>query len=109
MIVTVYLQELPQLPSGEIMSDRIETRFSGELAIICPSIICTPGVCGGAARIAGTRIPVWQLWQNHNSGVSDEQISEAFGIDLATLKSVWQYCELNSESLNNLVEANKAA
>ncbi len=81
----------------------------GELAIICPAVAVTPGVCGGAARISGTRIPVWQLWQNHNSGVSDDQLSKAFGIDLATLKSVWQYCELNAESLNRLVEANRAA
>ena len=105
----MYLQELPQLTSGEIMNNRNKTRFDGELAIICPAVAVTPGVCGGAARISGTRIPVWQLWQNHNSGVSDDQLSKAFGIDLATLKSVWQYCELNAESLNRLVEANRAA
>ena len=33
-----------------------------------------PGVCGGAARIAGTRIPVWQLVEARALGASEAEI-----------------------------------
>ena len=34
----------------------------------------TPGVCGGDARIAGKRIPIWQLVEARNLGVREAQI-----------------------------------
>lgn len=38
----------------------------------------TPGVCGGDARIAKTRIPVWSLINYRRLGASDATILEAF-------------------------------
>ena len=38
----------------------------------------TPGVCGGDACIAGTRIPVWSLVIDRRLGMSDAKILEAF-------------------------------
>jgi uncharacterized protein (DUF433 family) len=60
----------------------------------CEKIEKTPGVCGGAARVAGTRIPVWQLVEARNLGVSEAQLL----IDYPSLKAVnlvdaWAYAD----------------
>ncbi len=39
-----------------------------ETARVFPGIEKTPGVCGGSACIAGTRIPVWGLEERAESG-----------------------------------------
>jgi uncharacterized protein (DUF433 family) len=38
----------------------------------------TPGVCGGDACIANTRIPVWSLVNDRYLGMSDAQILKTF-------------------------------
>jgi len=43
-----------------------------------PLVESTPGVCGGRARVAGTRIPVWSIEAFRRSGVSEEQILAAY-------------------------------
>jgi len=42
------------------------------------SIVRTPGVCGGRARISGTRIPVWTVESFWRDGASDQQILKAY-------------------------------
>jgi type III restriction enzyme len=42
------------------------------------AVVRTPGVCGGSARVAGTRIPVWTLLALWKSGATDRQILEAY-------------------------------
>lgn len=36
------------------------------------------GVCGGAARVAGTRIPVWQLEQARRWGATEAELLGAY-------------------------------
>lgn len=43
-----------------------------------PRIVHSPGVCGGAARIDGTRIPVWTLEGFWRQGVDDEWLLEQY-------------------------------
>ncbi len=38
----------------------------------------TPGMCGGKARIEGTRIRVYNVASLHKEGATDEQIREAY-------------------------------
>ncbi len=38
----------------------------------------TPGVVGGSARLAGTRIPIWDLVQYRRMGATDAKILEAY-------------------------------
>lgn len=38
----------------------------------------TEGVCGGDARIAGTRIPVWLIEEFRRAGASDAEILQAY-------------------------------
>jgi uncharacterized protein (DUF433 family) len=57
------------------------------------TIESTPGVCGGSARISGTRIPVWALVEAHRDlGVSEAQLL----LDYPELRAVnlvdaWEY------------------
>ncbi len=57
------------------------------------TIESTPGICGGSARISGTRIPVWVLVEAHRDlGVSESQLL----LDYPKLRAVnlvdaWDY------------------
>jgi uncharacterized protein (DUF433 family) len=70
----------------------------------------TPGVCGGAARIAGTRIPVWQLVEARSLGVSEAQLL----IDYPRLKAVnlgdaWGYAEDHPDEIAAQIKRNEVA
>lgn len=43
-----------------------------------PHVAKTPGVCGGRARIEGTRIRVYNIAFMHNNGDTDTKIREAY-------------------------------
>jgi uncharacterized protein (DUF433 family) len=42
------------------------------------SIVKTPGVCGGAARVDGTPIPVWQLVEERDLGASEARLLNSY-------------------------------
>jgi uncharacterized protein (DUF433 family) len=71
-----------------------------------PAIVKTPGVCGGRACIAGTRITVWGLVQHRQLGLSDEAILEATpGLDRDQLASAFRYAgEHPDEIASDLAE-----
>jgi uncharacterized protein (DUF433 family) len=70
----------------------------------------TPGVCGGDARIAGTRIPVWVLVGYRQLGVSDSQLLDNYptlsAIDLA---NAWLYAEANPDEIDTAIRENEEA
>jgi uncharacterized protein (DUF433 family) len=70
----------------------------------------TEGVCGGSARIAGTRIPVWQLVAARNLGVSEAQLL----IDYPTLRAedlvnAWSYARSHLEEIQAEIHENEDA
>jgi uncharacterized protein (DUF433 family) len=57
-----------------------------------PAIESILGVCGGAARIARTRIPVWQLVKARQMGASDTQLLIDYPIlNADDLRDAWSY------------------
>ena len=52
--------------------------MAADLADQLPGIEFDPRVCGGAARIAGTRIPVWSLESWRRLGSDDAEILRNF-------------------------------
>ncbi|MGE3803108.1 MAG: DUF433 domain-containing protein [Gemmataceae bacterium] len=72
-----------------------------------PSIVSTPGICGGAARLIRTRIPVWVLERMRLLGVSEIDILRSFPSLRATdLVQAWSYAashraEIEKEILEN--------
>jgi uncharacterized protein (DUF433 family) len=70
----------------------------------------TPGVCGGAARVAGTRIPVWQPVDARDLGVSEAQLL----IDYPRLKAVnlvdaWDYAQDHPDEIAAQIRQNEVA
>ncbi|WP_309731086.1 DUF433 domain-containing protein [Chamaesiphon sp. OTE_75_metabat_556] len=73
-------------------------------------IIKKPGVVGGDACIAGTRIPVWDLVEYRRMGASDLKILEAYPQLTATdLYHAWVYADAFPDEINAAIEANEAA
>jgi len=74
-----------------------------------PRIIKTPGVCGGAARIDGTRIPIWQLVEERDLGALNYQLLNNYrSLEARDLVEAWDYAvehpdEIAAEILRNLV------
>ena len=59
-----------------------------------PRVRKTTGVCGGAARIRDTRIPVWTLVQYRRLGLDDAGIMQAFPqMDEEDLAAAWAYAQ----------------
>ncbi|MBD2604370.1 DUF433 domain-containing protein [Scytonema hofmannii FACHB-248] len=70
----------------------------------------TPGVCGGDACVANTRIPVWSLVSDRCLGMSDARILEAFPhLTAADLVNVWAYADANPEEIEQAIRENEEA
>ena len=61
-----------------------------------------PGVCGGRACIAGTRIPVWVVEALARDGTHDAQILAAFpSITLEQLHAALRYASEHEAEVNH--------
>lgn len=73
-----------------------------------PGIEKTPGVCGGDARVAGTRIPVWSLVIWKNLGLSGEKLLAEFEtLSPEGLSAAWNYYAAFKEEVDALVAENE--
>ena len=99
--------QYPEQANNEILElpthaqDLSET-FSG--------IVSTPGVCGGAARIVRTRIPVWGLVQARRLGVSDAELLRWYPtLRTENLATAWAYFEAHQEEIEQQIRRNEEA
>ncbi|MFI5456572.1 MAG: DUF433 domain-containing protein [Isosphaerales bacterium] len=70
----------------------------------------TRGVCGGSARVAGTRIPVWQLIEARGLGASEAQLLIDYpGLKAVNLVDAWAYAEDHPDEIATEVHANEVA
>jgi len=75
-----------------------------------PTIEKTTGVCGGAARVAGTRIPVWQLVAARETGASEGQLLMDFPrLEARNLVDAWAYAAEQPEEIRAQIHANEVA
>ncbi len=78
------------------------------LARLGSGIETTPGVCGGDARIVGTRIPVWSLEGYRQLGLSEAQILSAFeGLRAADLVNAWAYVAEHQDEIERQIRENE--
>jgi uncharacterized protein (DUF433 family) len=73
-------------------------------------IVKTPDVCGGAASMIRTRIPVWVLEQMRKLGVPEAEILQSF----PTLKAVdlvqaWSYANQHRDEIDAAIHLNEEA
>ena len=71
-------------------------------------IVETPGICGGSARIYGTRIPVWVVEGARRSGWSNFDLLENYPtINQADLEMVWAFVSTHREKIEQEIRENK--
>ena len=74
-----------------------------------PGIERTPGVCGGEARVAGTRIPVWVLARARQLGGTEEEILADYpSLSRSGLNAAWAYCALHRADIAQQIEINES-
>jgi uncharacterized protein (DUF433 family) len=77
-----------------------ETRF--------PSIVKTPGVCGGSARLIRTRIPVWILERYRQLGANDQDILRNYpSLQASDLNQAWMYVNSNPDEIEREIQENE--
>jgi uncharacterized protein (DUF433 family) len=65
-----------------------------------PAIVKTPGVCGGRACVAGTRITVWGLVQHRQLGLNDDAILASIpALDREQLAAAFRYASEHAEEI----------
>ncbi|MBD1937565.1 DUF433 domain-containing protein [Microcoleus sp. FACHB-68] len=70
----------------------------------------TPGVCGGDACIAGTRIPVWVLVNARHLGIDEAQLLYDYPhINAADLVNAWAYAEAYPNEIEQAITKNEEA
>ena len=70
----------------------------------------TTDVCGGDARVAGTRIPVWVLVDARAKGYSDADLLASYPtLSAQHLVSAWLYAEMFEEEVRAAITRNEAA
>jgi uncharacterized protein (DUF433 family) len=69
-----------------------------------PGITKTPGVMGGDACIAGSRLPVWLFVSLRRQGASDAELFESYPqLSAADLVNVWAYAEAHPEEIETAI------
>ena len=85
----------------------IVQRLTQSLSISGKGITKTPGVCGGEACIAGTRIAVWLLVEAQQLGISEAQLLQDYPhITAADLVNAWAYADAYPEEIAAAIYAN---
>ena len=70
----------------------------------------TPGVCGGDACIANTRIPVWTLEQSRRLGFSDDELLTNYPtLSQNDLAAAWAYVKTHPTEIETAIRANEEA
>ncbi|MUG98883.1 DUF433 domain-containing protein [Scytonema sp. UIC 10036] len=88
---------------AEAIQILIRTLSNGSLGITK-----TPGVVGGDACIAKTRIPVWSLVNYRRLGANDAHILEAFPhLTAADLVNAWAYADAYPEEIEQAIQENE--
>src|SRR5262245_11095832 len=85
--------EIERLLSNLSRAENAELRWvAQDLGDIYPGIESTPGVCGGAACIVRTRIPVWLLVNERRLGTSHAELLRTYPqLRAEDLANAWAY------------------
>ena len=99
------LQLLALSPNEKAQAIQLLVR---SLSNIWQGIEKTPGVCGGDARIANTRIPIWSLINYRRLGASDARILQDFPhLKAEDLVNAWAYADAHPEEIEEAIRRNE--
>ncbi len=81
-----------------------------DLGDVYPGVESTPQVCGGAARIVRTRIPVWILEQARRQGTGEAELLNAYPtLRAEDLANAWAYVRSHREEIDREIQENEDA
>lgn len=81
-----------------------------ETSRVFPGIEKTPGVCGGSACIAGSRIPVWGLEEARRLGANEAQLLLSYtALRAEDLARAWAYVEAHPDEIEQDLRENSEA
>jgi uncharacterized protein (DUF433 family) len=73
-------------------------------------IYIDPHVCGGEARIVGTRIPVWLLVQARRLETSEAELLASYPtLRTADLANAWAYARTHAAEIDEQIAARESA
>ena len=88
---------------------RLFVWMAADIADQFPGIGFDPRVCGGSARIVGTRIPVWSLESWRRLGAGDEEILRNYPtLQPSDLLNAWRYVERHPQEIDREIQENEA-
>ncbi|MBI2925950.1 MAG: DUF433 domain-containing protein [Verrucomicrobia bacterium] len=81
-----------------------------ETSRVFPGVEKTPGVCGGSACIAGTRIPVWGLEEARRLGATEAKLLVSYPtLRAEDLANAWAYVQVHREEIDRDMRENAEA
>ncbi|HEX9928987.1 MAG TPA: DUF433 domain-containing protein [Pyrinomonadaceae bacterium] len=99
-------QDFAQLSRAEKM--QILQWLVKDLSDDFPGIEARPEVCGGAAYIVRTRIPVWVLENARRLGTSEADLLHDYPLLTAQdLANTWAYVRSHREEIENVIRENE--
>src|SRR3990172_3337009 len=85
---------------------RLLQKVARELGAAVPGVDLDPGVCGGEACIARTRIPVWLLVRARRLGASEATLLQAYPtLRAEDLVNASAYAQLHPAEIEELIDA----
>jgi uncharacterized protein (DUF433 family) len=101
----IQLLTLTDSEKAQIIQTLIQTLGSNSRGITK-----TPGVCGGAACVTDTRIPVWTLAEAKSLGYSEADLLTSYPTLTATdLTQAWIYAEVHPDEITTAIQLNEVA
>lgn len=98
---------LPRLSAAE--RAQVLQWVTRDLGGSAPGIEKRPGVCGGAACIVRTRIPVWTLVQGQRLGLSEAELLVSYPtLRAEDLINAWAYARMNTDEIDRAIAENEA-
>jgi uncharacterized protein (DUF433 family) len=86
---------------------RLFVWMAADIADQLPGIEFDPRICGGSARIAGSRIPVWTLESWRRLGADDAEILRNYPtLKSSDLLNAWRYVEKHPQEIDREIQEN---
>jgi uncharacterized protein (DUF433 family) len=111
LVSSMTLKELEHqlLALSDSEKDRVVQLLSKPQTNLTKGIEKTPGVCGGSACVAGTRITVWGLVESQRIGYSEADLLTSYPTLSATnLANAWAYAAAFPDEIEAEIAENNA-
>lgn len=106
------LLEIQRLLDGVNRAEKVQILqwIARDLGDAFPGIESLAGVCGGAACVVRTRIPVWILERARQLGSSEADLLRAYPtLRAEDLANAWAYARTHREDIERLIAENEDA